>query len=319
MLKRENITIGDIDKEVDKSIDSADGFRAEQLQSFQTVRATKASIQRRESARLTRKYGENHSRVVALTNKRAVNQGIIREVVQERERATVTPPAVDNKTWAVYGFVRDSEDKGVPNLTVAIYDQKGKWIRAFGFACTGANGSFRLETSNLQDRVREQVKLRVLRAGRSLHSDARPLTPTPGRADYREIKLSDGDSVCSPPEEPDDDAPPQPGPDDTKPSPYRWIVRGQITDEEGRGLSGLTVSVYDKDFFFDDLLGQTVTNEEGNYSFTYYADDFRDLIESNPDIYLKVMDNQGNLLRSTEEAVRYEAGKIETINLKVKR
>ena len=84
-------------------------------------------------------------------------------------------------------------------------------------------------------------------------------------------------------------------------------------------FSGLFVSVYDKDLFFDDRLGQSETDANGNYSLTYRTEDFRDLIERKPDLYLKVIDKKGKTLYTTKGQVWYEAGRIETIDVKIDR
>lgn len=103
------------------------------------------------------------------------------------------------------------------------------------------------------------------------------------------------------------------------PDPNAWMVRGRITDESGDGLGGLIVSVYDKDLVFDDRLGETVTDESGNYLLAYRTEDFRDLIENKPDIYVKIMDRNRKTLYTSKETIRYEAGRVEIINVKIKK
>ncbi len=98
-------------------------------------------------------------------------------------------------------------------------------------------------------------------------------------------------------------------------TPDVWVVRGQVVDEGSKGVSGLVVSLFDRDCVFDDRLGTTETDAEGNFSISYHTKDFRDLFEARPDLYIKVMDNQGNILYSSEEAVRYEAGRVEVFNI----
>lgn len=68
------------------------------------------------------------------------------------------------------------------------------------------------------------------------------------------------------------------------------MVRGRVADKNGQGLAGLTVSVYDKDPLFDDRLGTATTGAQGDFRISYRTEDFQDLIEANPDLYLKVMD-----------------------------
>ncbi|MCP4401365.1 MAG: hypothetical protein GY801_29205 [bacterium] len=64
-----------------------------------------------------------------------------------------------------------------------------------------------------------------------------------------------------------------------------------------------------------------MTNIRARYSiimFTYRAEDFRDLIEAKPDLYLKVLDKKGKELYTSGKPVRYEAERIEVFNIKIK-
>ena len=56
----------------------------------------------------------------------------------------------------------------------------------------------------------------------------------------------------------------------------------------------MMVSLLDSDWIFDDRLGTTETDANGNFAIAYHTKDFRDLFEACPDLYIKVMDSQGN-------------------------
>jgi hypothetical protein len=110
--------------------------------------------------------------------------------------------------------------------------------------------------------------------------------------------------------------PPDAGTSDPVAAAGAWVVRGRITDAKGAGRGGLIVSIFDKDSVFTDRLGQTKTDENGNYSFTFHAENFRDLIERKPDLFLKVLDPDGRTLFATEQAaIRFEAGRVKVIDL----
>ncbi len=151
--------------------------------------------------------------------------------------------------------------------------------------------------------------------GQAVHlfADTSPLTPTAGAVVSREIFLGEDGQPALP------DRPPRPGPrasSDPVVVTGTWVVRGRITDAKGAGLGGLTVSIFDKELVFAERLGQTKTDEKGFYSLTYKAEDFRDLIERKPDLFLKVLDPNGQTLFATEKAaIRFEAGRVEVMDL----
>lgn len=129
-----------------------------------------------------------------------------------------------------------------------------------------------------------------------------------------DVKILSEELSIAPPSIPSlDDKPEEEIPEE--PDPDKWIVRGQVTDENDQGIGGLIVSVYDEDCIFDDRLGSTLTDENGYFMLNYRTEDFRDLIEAKPDIYLKVLDKEGKTLYTSEKAVRYEAGHVEAFDI----
>lgn len=98
-------------------------------------------------------------------------------------------------------------------------------------------------------------------------------------------------------------------------------IRGTVkVAETGFGLSGLFVKAYDKDLLFDDLLGSTYTKEGGYFEIITEPEDFRDFFEVKPDIYLKVFSPDAEtLLYTTEKAVRWQASRLETFDVRIPR
>jgi hypothetical protein len=81
-----------------------------------------------------------------------------------------------------------------------------------------------------------------------------------------------------------------------------------VEDETGKPLEGLRVRALDKDFLFDDRLGDAVTDAQGRFEIDYSEAHFRDFNETEPDIYIRVFDPDGEkLLYSTECAVRWNS------------
>ena len=344
-------TADEVSQQVNDSIAAADQQRAEELDRLRIMSEAKAGSMEREAARLSTKLGSDHPRVLTLTGAIEANRGFARALVIEVQRARTEVPKADEKGWSLHGYVRDQNLKGVAGLTVAIYDEKAVWVERLGYACTNEGGYFRLAATDIRDLDRS-VFVRVLNSGTLVYADKSELKPELGRVDYREMMLSGEVKVCTPPIEssapptkppdtpptkpPDTpptkppDAPPTKPPDaqPTKPpdvppagdpgaSPDAWIVRGRVTDKSGKGLEGLTVSVFDKDLIFDERLGDTRTGARGDFNVAYIVKDFRDLIERKPDIYLKVMNEKGNTIYSSKDSVRYEAGAVEVFEIKI--
>jgi hypothetical protein len=96
-----------------------------------------------------------------------------------------------------------------------------------------------------------------------------------------------------------------------KPRPNEWMVFGTVTDAEGKPASGLTVRVFDRDRKYDDLLGETQTDENGDFSTIYHERDFAETRENLPELYVMVSDASGKLLYSSQENVRFNSGRSE--------
>lgn len=308
MKKEKEFTLEDVRREVDKNVAGADAQRGDRLESLETVRRAKATTLRREQERLSRKLGAGHPRVLGMTVKMEANRLLRRDLAVETVRARTETPTPDAGTWVLQGYVRDRELKPAPHLTVALYDRKAKWVERLGFACTREDGYFRLDASDL-DNVGAPVFIHVLNSQAShLYSDTAAFTPAGGRVDTREIVLPADAQACAPPVLSRNDPVPEAG---------AWVIRGRVTDEQGRGLGGLIVRLYDKDFFFDDRLGEAKTDANGYYSLTYHTEDFRDLFERKPDLYLCVMDEHEETLYTSEREIRYEGGRVEVVNVKL--
>ncbi|MBV9956931.1 MAG: hypothetical protein JO360_00865, partial [Acidobacteria bacterium] len=167
------VTLDEINQNLNNGIAGADVQRAEHLKNFQTARAAKTNLYQREQARLTLKYGADHPRVVALSNKLSVNRGIINEVEQERVRAAVPVPDAGAQDFIVHGFVRDENGMSIINATVAFYDRRGLAVQLLGYACTNADGYFKITAQDLGSTVYDRVYLGVSQNGARIYNDPR--------------------------------------------------------------------------------------------------------------------------------------------------
>lgn len=335
MIKqKKNIPFDQVSREFDKGIEGADALRADGLSQLNAVRAVKEQRMNRERSRLVAKLGADHERVAQIDQRLKINVAMMRDLKLEAAKARTEIPTVDQNTWVLHGYVRDKKLEPVPNLNVVLFDVAGEQISGVNHGCTGADGYYKLSQKILGG-ASALVFVRVLaKSGSVLYADSVGLQPAAGTIDYREIILSGEESVCVPP--PETPAQPSPfGPTGDTPTPTPtpgtgtgsaqlekpprdyWVVKGRVTTRAGTGLSGVFVSIYDKDLFFDDRLGEAETDESGNYSLTYLTADFRDLIERKPDLYMKVIDKNGKTLAKVEKKIWYEAGRVEIVDIQI--
>lgn len=100
---------------------------------------------------------------------------------------------------------------------------------------------------------------------------------------------------------------------------YEWMVYGQVVDSSGNPAPDLVVRVFDKDRLFDDVLGFTTTDKLGDFQLVYHERAFHEPGEGAPELYLRVEDAEGNELYSTEDQIRYQAGRIEYYLIELER
>jgi hypothetical protein len=102
-----------------------------------------------------------------------------------------------------------------------------------------------------------------------------------------------------------------------KPRPNEWIVFGTVTNADGSPAPGLRVRIFDKDRKYDDLLGDTESDVNGDFWATYHARDFQETGENFPDLYVMVTDASGAVVYSSRDNVRYEAGRSEYFDIRL--
>jgi hypothetical protein len=94
-------------------------------------------------------------------------------------------------------------------------------------------------------------------------------------------------------------------------------ITGTVAEQEtGRPLANLVVRAFDRDLVFDDKVGFATTDERGGFEIRYSSEDFSDLREARPDLYLRVFDAEGTyLLLETTDAIRWDASPDESYQL----
>jgi hypothetical protein len=96
-------------------------------------------------------------------------------------------------------------------------------------------------------------------------------------------------------------------------------VLGTIEEEEtGRPLPHLIVRAFDRDLIFDDKVGFATTDDDGRFEIRFNRKDFRDVGESQPDLYLRIYDQSGiHEVHQTRDAIRWNASPNERYRLRI--
>jgi hypothetical protein len=109
-----------------------------------------------------------------------------------------------------------------------------------------------------------------------------------------------------------------PPPKPEKKKSDRFVVKGVVRVQgSGKPLHGIVVRAYDKDRRTDDYLGRDTTDADGRYEIGFPAAAFRQLFERRPDLYVQVYNDNGQQLATTKDSVRWNAGKVEEIDIEV--
>jgi hypothetical protein len=248
-------------KTLDTQLAGLDPQRAESYAGLQAVRTARAGGLAREQKRLTLKYGEDSPRVQAVVAKARINQGLLRDLDLERARAATETPTVDARGYVFHGFVRNLQGQGLPQLSVALYDDKGNWLRELGHGCTDERGYFILRYAGRQTDPASGTNAIAIASGsitanqptarihvldaqqKTLQIEPEPLQPRLGQVDFRLIVIGGQTPPCPPPPETPGPAPtpaptPTPSPTPTPtPTPRTSLDRLDIDEATRKRLT----------------------------------------------------------------------------------
>lgn len=295
---------------------SIDEIRLKGMADFRNMALIGQALFQREAARLEKELGKDHPRPKKIQARLKTQARVVSDLEIELELAKIKVPPVPNNGALVHGRVVDLNHHGIAGLKVIMEDEKGRLIKFLGQPGTNASGYFSFAV--------DEKKLRKLAPLGGMYL---MLSTRGGRVVYRKpdaIEAAAGDRIVVNVNLHRTDL--YPVQDDGKPGPNEdedngqtantWAVNGRVKDAFGNALAGVTVSLFDKELVFDDRLGISTTDKNGDFSFTYQVADFSDLIESNPDLYVEVRDQDERLLYSSRKTIRFEAGKEEIFNIR---
>jgi hypothetical protein len=196
--QRIQVPLSQVSDTLEKTVASLDQARAADLDEMSQVRAAKFAGLARDRDRLAAKLGATDPRVVALDRSLALHRETAVGFRSESAAASVSPPRVNQHSWALHGNVLDASRAPVQGVTVALY-QKDAWVQRLGYACTDANGYFVL----LEDATRTDtgpLSIHVLRSGKIIYVDPKPVEIQPAHVEYREIVMDHDVEPCLPPD-----------------------------------------------------------------------------------------------------------------------
>lgn len=151
-----------------------DADRADGYAGLLALRSAKARALTVRAKLYAAKYG-GESPLAARAELALKQNALLRQELTVAYATAVTPvPEVDDSTYVLHGFVRNAERKPISGLTVALYDQKGQWLRADEFNPTDENGHYALRfgeapsekrTTKPDKRAAEKAKQEALASG----------------------------------------------------------------------------------------------------------------------------------------------------------
>lgn len=299
------------------------------VDNLKDVQLFQHSLMQREASRLKRKLGSDHPRVQRLKARADTGLKRAKAASVELEIARIQTPEVEPEDGLVHGRVILSGKRGLGNVSVRLEDEQGRRIKDLGETQTDTRGYYAIRIDpqaieKLEKAGKAEVYLAVRDAkGKVIERRKQSVQLQKGARAYREVRVDIAGGRPTPSREPSPEAPAEKG----KKAPSKkgtvkseaapWVVTGQVTNEEGEPVPGVLVRLYDKDRQYDDLLGAETTDKEGRYKISYRVQDFKEGLEPGADLYLTVEDDKGEELYRSDEAVRFDAGKEEVIDVQL--
>lgn len=204
----------DFDEALSRGTERVDRLREAGLKGMETVTLARQAGLKRERGRLSEALGAEHPLVKDLTLRMEDGTARLRALKVEIARAGTVVPKAGAAEWVLHGYVWSADGSPGPDLTVALVNGQGQWLRELSFAVTDARGYFQLRAPVA---AALEAFLRVTDRNRAqVYSGKDPVPIIPGRVEYQEIlQGTDATRGGVPPEEA---APggPEPTPDSEK-------------------------------------------------------------------------------------------------------
>lgn len=307
-------------EELQNALSQVEADRLTALDGLRQIQIISQTLFQGEATRLSQKLGEDHPRVRELEMQIERNPSLVNDLEVAQEVARIRVPEVEESGALIHGRVTDENRRGVAGLTVYAEDEAGETIDSLDAAETDLSGYYALQVdpdtvAQLSD-VGGLYLVVAAEDGEVVHRESEPLTLAAGDRIVVDITLKRGDMTVVRTERRSAEREPSSTKEDDE-GPGFWIGQGQVTDENGQGVGGLLVRLFDKDRRYDDKLGAALTDKNGNFTISYRVQDFREGDEPGPDLYLLVTDQEGNDQFTSAGAVRFDAGRVETFQITI--
>jgi hypothetical protein len=96
-----------------------------------------------------------------------------------------------------------------------------------------------------------------------------------------------------------------------QPGAEEWLVYGQVLDAKSEPVEGLHVRLVNWDLKNEALPGGTETDRNGDFALHYHESDFNEMSEHLPELCVMVSDQNGEILYSSRDQIRFESGRSE--------
>ncbi len=302
-------------------VGNMDDLRTNGLERVAKFQERNTAAMEAEHKRLVAKYGANHPEAKQMQERLGINGQFKTNLGMEIERSKMAAVQIEQGTWRVQGQVLGTDGQGQAGLTVSLFDaKKGTWLRETGHTCTGPLGHFTLALSaELTKKYALQPTVLTLTDAKQkvLLQDPETVTAVTGQSDYRLLVLEKVTCEAPPPSSPDEggnngEVPPPPA------ELLTWSLKGQVIDKESRkGIKGLILLLHDEHHQFDERLGRAMSGSKGEFQFNFQSDTFPELFKQAPGIYVKVLDDRGNVRHESKEPLPFKAGEVATLKIEL--
>ncbi len=101
----------------------------------------------------------------------------------------------------------------------------------------------------------------------------------------------------------------------TAPVKGKYVVAGRFLEvNTGKPLPDLRVQAMERDPRNDDMLGEVRTDRYGFYRLEYTDEDFHGPLDEKPETFVRVVDEAGNTVYTSDQSFRHKAGVVEVID-----